>query len=157
DLISCRNLLIYLERDVQRDVVEVFHYALNPDGVLLLGTAETPDSADLFRIVDKRMCIYRRRNIPAKEPRLPVFPLVRTRLDPAKSRGEDGGESIGYGALHQQMAEKYAPPSILVSPDNNVVHLSQNAGRYLMHSGGEPTTSVIKLLREELRIEAQAA
>src|SRR5690606_20031432 len=49
DLVSCRNLLIYLQRDVQRDVVDLFHYALNPGGFLILGSAETIESPELFR------------------------------------------------------------------------------------------------------------
>ena len=87
DLVACRNLLIYLERAVQRDVIELFHYALCPDGYLLLGSAETVDASELFRTEDKKLCMYRKRNVPAPEPRLPVFPLIRSRIpaeaDPA--------------------------------------------------------------------------
>ena len=57
DLINCRNLLMYFQRDVQRDVIELFHYALNPEGSLLLGLAETIEASDLFRTVDKKLCI----------------------------------------------------------------------------------------------------
>jgi two-component system CheB/CheR fusion protein len=158
DLISCRNLLIYLEREVQQDVIELFHYALNPDGTLLLGSAESVDASDLFRVEDKRLCIFRKRNVPPREPRLPVFPLMRTRL------GDDGAAHraqlaapIAYGSLHQRMVEKYAPPSILIGADNKILHLSEHAGRYLVHPGGEPTQSALKMVREELRIELQAA
>jgi two-component system CheB/CheR fusion protein len=158
DLISCRNLLIYLEREVQQDVIELFHYALNPDGTLLLGSAETVDASDLFRVEDKRLCIFRKRNVPPREPRLPVFPLTRTHL------GDDGGAHraqlaapIAYGNLHQRMVEKYAPPSILIGADNRILHLSEHAGRYLIHPGGEPTQSAVKMVREELRVELQAA
>jgi two-component system CheB/CheR fusion protein len=158
DLISCRNLLIYLERDVQRDVVELFHYALNPEGTLMLGSAESIDAQDLFRIEDKRLCFFRKRNVPSREFRLPVFPLTRTRLpgEPAQ-RPEQSNEPVAYGRLHQQMVERYAPPSILVSPENKLVHLSENAGRYLNHPGGEPTANVLKVVRQELRIELQAS
>jgi len=158
DLISCRNLLIYLEREVQQDVIELFHYALNPDGTLLLGSAESVDASDLFRVEDKRLCLFRKRNVPPREPRLPVFPLTRTRF------GEDGGghrtqltTPIAYGNLHQRMVEKYAPPSILIGGDNKILHLSEHAGRYLVHPGGEPTQSAVKMVREELRVELQAA
>jgi PAS domain S-box-containing protein len=157
DLISCRNLLIYLERDVQRDVIELFHYALNPDGALILGTAESVDATDLFRVEDKRLCFYHKRNVPAREPRLPVFPLIRTNLPGEIPNPTANGGPIGYGKFHQQMLEEYAPPSILVSPDNQLAHLSENAGRYLMHPGGEPTASVLKLVRQELRIELQVS
>jgi PAS domain S-box-containing protein len=157
DLITCRNLLIYLDRSVQRDVVDLFHYALCPDGYLLLGSAETIDASDLFRTEDKKLCIYRKRNVPAPEPRLPVFPLTRVRI-PGETIGksEDPAITIPYQNLHQDLLERYAPPSILVGPDNKLKHLSENAGRYLIHPGGEVTSSVLRLVRDELRIELQS-
>lgn len=60
-----------------------------------------------------------------------------------------------YGQLHQELLELYAPPSILVGPDDKVVHLSENAGRYLIPPGGEVTTTAYKLVRDELRLELQ--
>ena len=158
DLISCRNLLIYLDRDVQRDVIELFHYALNPDGILMLGSAESVDASDLFRVEDKRLCLFRKRNVPAREPRLPVFPLSRSAAQgAAPNRIAPTLEPVVYGRLHQHMVEQYAPPSILISPDNQMVHLSEHAGRYLIHPGGEPTASILTLVRPELRIELQAS
>lgn len=158
DLISCRNLLIYLEREVQHDVIELFHYALNPDGALLLGSAETMDAPDLFRAEDKRLCMFRKRNVPPREPRLPVFPLAATRLhEHSLVANERSTSPIAFGALHQEMVERYAPPSILIGPDHKLVHLSEHAGWYLVHPGGEPTQSAVRLVREELRIELQAA
>jgi len=137
ELLSCRNLLIYLERDVQRDVIELFHYALNPEGTLLLGSAEGIDGSDLFQVEDKKLCIFRKRNVPPREPRLPVFPLTWNRLsDEGSSRGRHIPEMMSHGDLHQQMVERYAPPSVLVDPENKVVHLSEHAGRYLIHPGG---------------------
>src|SRR5690606_33702050 len=76
DLISCRNLLIYLQRDVQREVIELFHYSLRPEGALVLGTSEALEGTELFRIESKPHCLFRKRNVPALDPRLPVFPLV---------------------------------------------------------------------------------
>jgi two-component system CheB/CheR fusion protein len=143
---------------VQQDVIELFHYGLNPDGTLLLGSAESVDASDLFRVEDKKLCFFRKRNVPPREPRLPVFPLTRTRF------GDDSGVRHGhsippvvYGSLHQRLVEKYAPPSILVGGDNRILHLSEHAGRYLVPPGGEPTQSAVKMVREELRIELQAA
>ena len=93
-----------------------------------------------------------------REPRLPVFPLDHPRLPgDGAFRTRHPVEPVAYGNLHQQMVEQYAPPSILVSPDNKLVHLSAHAGRYLIHPGGEPTASLMKLVREELRIELQYA
>lgn len=157
DLISCRNLLIYLERDIQRDVIELFHYALKPGGYLVLGTSETADAQDLYQPVDRKHGIYRKRNVPPPEPRLPVFPTTPTRLRADKPPTRPAGGPAMYGSLHERMLERYAPPSVLVSADDKVVHLSQNAGRYMEHPGGELTTSVLKLVREELRVELRAA
>jgi two-component system CheB/CheR fusion protein len=119
DLISCRNLLIYLEREVQNEVVEGFHYALNSDGVLLLGTAESLETSDQFRVADKKLCVFIKRNSPVREPRLPVFPLTRNRLlGEGKTGGNQRREAVAAGNLHQRMVEQYAPPSILIGPDN---------------------------------------
>lgn len=158
DLISCRNLLIYLEREVQHDVIEIFHYALNPDGVLLLGSAESIDGSNLFREAHKTLCLFLKRNGPVREPRLPVFPLTRNRLltEAKASRPQPAG-AFAPGNLHQRMVEHYAPPSILVGPDNRLAHLSQHAGRYMLLPGGEPTANVLKLVREELQLELQAS
>ncbi len=157
DLVACRNVLIYLQRAVQQDVIELFHYALRPDGVLALGTAETIESSDLFHTEDKKLCLFRKRNVPAPEPRLPVFPLAHVRLPGDPPRPERGGEPVAYGTLHQRLVERYAPPSLLVTPDDKIVHLSEHVGRYLVHPGGELTANVYKLVREELRIELRAA
>ncbi|HTQ58348.1 MAG TPA: chemotaxis protein CheB [Bryobacteraceae bacterium] len=157
DLISCRNLLIYLQRDVQRDVAELFHYSLNPGGTLLLGSSEKLEGMDLFHPDDKKLCIFRKRNVPVVEPRLPVFPLTRGRpVAEHGARFESLAEPVAYGTLHQRMVEQYAPPSILVSPDNKLVHLSEHAGRYLVHPGGALTSSVFKLVREELRVDLRS-
>ena len=156
-LISCRNLLIYLDRSVQHDVIDLFHYALCQDGYLLLGSSESVESTDLFKTEDKKACLFRKRNVPAPEPRLPVFPLVRiTGGEETVPRNAYSPGTIPYATLHQNMLERYAPPSILVGPDDRLVHLSEQAGRYLVHPGGAVTSSVVKLVREELRIELRA-
>lgn len=160
DLITCRNLMIYLQREVQQDVIEIFHYAVRPGGYLLLGTSETVDRADLFQLENKPCCLYRRRDTTPRETHLPVFPvpsLAKT-APPSTGRAAPGGEgTVSYGALHQRLLQRYAPPSLLVNQDYKVVHLSDDVGRYLVHPGGEPTASVFKLVREELRIELRAA
>lgn len=156
DMISCRNLMIYIQREVQRDIIDLFHYALKPDGFLVLGTSETVDAGDLFRVENKKHCIYQKRNVQGPDPRLPVFPLTRTGRFGEMDRPQRTGDPVHYGALHQLMVERYALPSALVSPDDKVVHLSEHTGRYLTLPGGEPTTSIVKIVREDLRIELRA-
>jgi two-component system, chemotaxis family, CheB/CheR fusion protein len=158
DLISCRNLMIYLRRAIQQEVIDLFHYVLKPDGVLVLGSSETVDDSELFSVENKSYCIYRKRNVPAPDLRLPVFPLIPSRR-PAREKWprDQSSEPIAYGALHHQLVEMMAPPSMLVSPDHKVVHLSEHAGRYLVPQGGDFTASVFDLVREELRIELVSA
>ena len=154
DFISCRNVLIYLRRDVQPRIIELFHYSLLPDGFLLLGTSESGDESSLFRTVSKTHGIYQKRNVPQSEVQLPVFPLSPSR-HAARSHArpdEHPAPSLQtYAQVHVNLLEEYAPPSLVVARDHRVVHLSPNVGRFLIHAGGEPTTSVLKLVRPELR------
>ncbi len=157
DIIVCRNVLIYLQRSVQSEVIDLFHYALNPDGVLMLGPSETVERSMLFQPEDKSHRIFRRRNVPPPEPRMPVFPQLSSRVPQIAGFPARSEPGTSYGALHQKMVERYSLPSILVDQDSRIVHASESAGRYLRISGGEPSPNVFKLVREELRIELRAA
>jgi two-component system CheB/CheR fusion protein len=160
DLIVCRNLLIYLQRDVQEDVISLFHYALVPDGLLILGTSETVERSELFTSISKEGCLFQRRNVPAREPRLSVFPLTPAGpLTPtvAEDRATVSQQRLSFGSMHESMVERYAPPSLLVDQHHNVLHYSAQAGQYLRIPGGEPTDNVFKLVREPLLIELRAA
>ena len=156
DLVVCRNLLIYLKRNSQRDIFALFHYSLRPDGFLLLGPSEHLDSSELFRTDNKDICIYAKRNVSTPEPRLPVFPKVQMRFPETKTI-EKKQNIQSYGVLHQKTVERYAPPSLLLSMDHQVLHVSETAGRYLRVSGGEPTRNVFKLIRPEILAELRNA
>jgi two-component system, chemotaxis family, CheB/CheR fusion protein len=95
DLIICRNLLIYL----QRDVIDIFHYALNPDGVLVLGSSESLEDTELFRTEDKRHCVFRKRNVRGPDPRLPGFPRTWPRQFDEPRQAVQGAEPLAFGAL----------------------------------------------------------
>ena len=157
DLIACRNLMIYLQREVQHDIIDLFHYALNPKGYLLLGTSETIESSDLFRTEHKAYCLFSKRNVPAPDPRLPVFPVTQAWRKGFPVRSESNRGAPAYGALHQRIVERYGAPSLLVSPEYKVVHLSEQVGRFLTHPGGELTTSVFKLIRPDFHTELRSA
>jgi two-component system CheB/CheR fusion protein len=158
DLIVCRNLLIYLQRDVQEEIIEVFHYALCTGGRLLLGTAEVLDRSELFTVENKAAHLYRRREGHRGAIRMPVAtPVVSPRFPALDLQVARVGPEASYGVVHQRMLERYAPPSILVGSDHVVIHLSNNAGRYLQHPGGEPTINLFKLVREEFQLELRTA
>jgi two-component system, chemotaxis family, CheB/CheR fusion protein len=168
DLISCRNVLIYLDRAVQRQVLELFHFALRAGGYLFLGTAESADTADdLFTIVDKKSRIYRARTVLNRVKPLVSFPSLgpatiapREDLSVAVapitiSSGPETPErrSFSFAALHQRVLEEYAPPSVVVDRDSNIVHLSTTAGRFLRHGGGELSSNIMALVLPELRLD----
>lgn len=158
DLLICRNLLIYLQRSLQQQVAELFHYALKEDGFLVLGSSESIEGSDLYQTINKKQAIYRRKKVPVPEVRLPVFPLTRSRAPKEFSRPDAGhSQPLAYDNLHHHFVELYGPPSILLSPDDNVVHSSAQAGRYLIHPGGLPTSSIFKIIHEDLRIELRTS
>ncbi|MDK1377480.1 chemotaxis protein CheB [Sinorhizobium sp. 6-70] len=161
DMISCRNLLIYLDRQLQQQVCSTFHYALNPGGFLFLGSSESADyPAGLFRTVDREARIYRSAaGAGERRPTLPVLlgPHQTAERPPVVARPPSPSGSFGDAALHRQMLEKIAPPSLLVDESHRAVHLSENAGRFLQPSGGPVSTDATDLVREEFRFDLRAA
>ncbi|HEX8853210.1 MAG TPA: chemotaxis protein CheB, partial [Pyrinomonadaceae bacterium] len=162
DLATCRNLLIYLDHKAQRRVMDVLHFALNPGGFLMLGTSESTDGAsDLYVPVDKEHRLYQGR---AVETRL-VFPIpdgsLITRLgklpDVRRFRETQAPPRSSYLLLHQRLLERYAPPSVVVNEDYDIVHMSERAGRYMELHGGELSPNLLSLIRPELRLELRAA
>jgi two-component system CheB/CheR fusion protein len=161
DLISCRNLLIYLARDLQLQTCSTFHYALNPGGFLFLGASEAAESPPgLFRRIDQASRIYQSTAQPGKKPAL--VPRLLAGLSIGESGSEAGrsrtsATALGEAAAHRLALEKIAPPSILVDAAHRVVHLSDHAGRFLQPSGGPLSGDVTDLVREELRFELRTA
>lgn len=162
DLISCRNLLIYLNRSAQGRVLEVFHFALNPSGHLFLGASESTEGAsDLFVTVDKDHHIFRTRPVPPRAFPLPDI-TFRPSLPALSERGKTPEEKraierLSYADLHQRLLEHYGPPSVVVNEDYEIVHLSDRAGEYMQLSGGEPSHNLLKIIRPELRLELRTA
>lgn len=159
DLISCRNLLIYLNRDLQRNVFRLFHYALKPGGYLFLGSAETVESeAGLFEPVDRKHRIYRRME-SAKRPELPALDLSgRTSFDLRLGEFEKPKQTaVDEAKRHRRVLEESAPPSVLVRRNYELLHLSGSAGRYLKRPGGGPSNDILEEIRPELRALLQRA
>ncbi|MGI4869666.1 MAG: CheR family methyltransferase [Janthinobacterium lividum] len=162
DLVSCRNVLIYLNHTAQERVMETFHFALKPAGFLFLGSAESVDGAsDLYATVSRENHLYRAREVamphypmpesaPASSPASPVV----LKLHEADSRQLN---RLSLGELHQQLLEQYAPPSLVVNEEYDILHMSEKVGGFLEFSGGEPTKNLLKLIRPELRLELRSA
>ena len=164
DLIACRNLLIYLERELQQTVFDVFHYSLNPGGYLFLGSAESVESAhELFETVDKSHRIYRTKPWNRELPHIPTLPLSVGAHSYAGLYKQPHVPPAHFTREHPRLAEDHtralelqAPPSILVSDKYAVLYVSETAGRYLLQPGGPITSDLLKLVRQELQLELRA-
>ena len=162
DLISCRNLLIYLNADLQRRLLPVFHYALKPGGLLFLGTSETIGShTDLFEVVDKKWKIFRR-----KESAL----ATRTRLEFPPPRAKGGRVEASAPAAIRQPREanittimdrvllgRFAPASVVISDCGDVVYIHGRTGLYLEPAAGQPRLNILDMAREGLHLELASA
>jgi two-component system, chemotaxis family, CheB/CheR fusion protein len=182
DLITCRNVLIYLNREAQSRAFDIFHFALRGDGGLFLGASETAeDAGSLFSVVDKKHRVYRRRGvtragIPISNGALSlplavkshnrlmervVLPVYTpTRHPDQQSQGLTSvplSKEFSPTDLHFKLIERFAAPSLVVDQDSNIVHLSASAGRYLQLSGGTPTMNLLQLIHPMLRVDLRAA
>jgi two-component system CheB/CheR fusion protein len=156
DLISCRNLLIYLNREMQEMLLGIFHFALRPEGFLFLGASESAEVApSFFSPVDKKRRVYGRR--PTVEPDLRVGEWLRGKPRLPALIGTGGRGVRSFGELHEEVVEQLAPPSVLINEEYDIVHMSTHSGRYLRLPGGEPTRNLLKLIHPDLRPDLHAA
>ncbi len=159
DLIACRNLLIYLEKSLQEQLLRLFHYALKEEATLFLGSAETADSVpEFFTPVDREARIYRSRF--RAERHMPLLP--HTDMDYAIAPPEQRARCDRDGRntplhLHAAALESAAPPSVLVDDARQILHLSPNAGRFILHSAGTMSGKLSDIVRPELRLDLRIA
>ena len=158
DIMSCRNLLIYLDKTMQEQVLRTAHFSLKHDRYLMLGSSENADTSErLFEPLDPKSRIYIRQPRRAmlvpiagapprwSVPSLPVAPRAEPSVAPS------------VGEAHFRIVERYGAPSILVSSRFEIAHLSERAGRYLEAPPGEPTLDVFQMVLPELRLDLRAA
>jgi two-component system CheB/CheR fusion protein len=158
DLISCRNMLIYLNRAAQERLLNTFHFALRPGGYLMLGTSESADSAaELFAVVDKAAHIYESRAASSRPESAAAGLLTLPRRTARVTAAELPGKHIFPADLHMRLLEQYAAPSLVVADESTVVHMSEGAARFLQLRGGEPSRDLFKLVRPELRVDLRVA
>ncbi|MBV8795589.1 MAG: PAS domain-containing protein, partial [Hyphomicrobiales bacterium] len=158
DLISCRNVLIYLDRELQQQICASFHFALKPPGYLFLGSSESADNpVGMFRVVDREARIYRRTPMPTEVRLTPRVGLATSGPEPLPSRTSLQHRALSATDVHRGALERLAPPSVIVDGSYRIVHLSEQAGRYLRPSGGTLANDITELAREELRFEIRSA
>jgi PAS domain S-box-containing protein len=159
DLVACRNLLIYVQREVQGEVMQLFHYALRPDGYLFLGSAETVEGSELFSEVSRKQSLYQRQPVATQQMRLPSLQLSigTPRLLAGSALPAPRLIDTSYGLVHARGVDRYAPPSVLVNADQNIVYFAEGSDRYLQQPPGEPTNQLLRRVRDELRLDLTTA
>ncbi len=164
DLISCRNLLIYMNAELQRKVIALFHYALNPRGVLVLGTSETvTEQTALFTVLDRKWKIYLRRQDGIRPPRPAlVMPATSTADDAGRSRPEqvdkrsDVRDSVRT-LTEQSLLAHYVQAAILINRRGDIHYIVGRTGKYLEPAPGDATVNILSMAREGLRRELTTA
>jgi len=159
DLLSCRNLLIYLTPDVQKKLIPLFHYSLNPGGLLFQGSAETiGDFTNLFTpLVGKSRIFRRTESIP--RPEQIVFPSAFGAVPPA---GNEVRLAAKPPASLQSLADelvlqRYAPPAVLTNDVGDIFYVSGRTGKYLEPAAGKANWNLFAMAREGLRYELTRA
>ncbi|MFL5327438.1 MAG: chemotaxis protein CheB [Gemmataceae bacterium] len=177
DLISCRNLMIYLNREAQERLLKTLVFALRPKGLLFLGSSDSvEDDSRVFEVVDKRHRIYRsnpngRAGLPVPTGPTSLIRWLETEPTvvhgkrflqemPAPAFPDRLGSRLDRAALaelHFRLIERLAPPSVIVDSEHDIAHLSESAGEFLRLTGGEPTTNLTRLAHPMLRVELRSA
>ncbi len=162
DLISCRNLLIYLNAELQDRVFLTFHYALAPNGVLILGSSETVSrQANLFHTLDRRHRIYTRGS--GQSDISSVYQLAQGGARPgvetgrAKPPNTKTNLSKAVASANRRVLERFAAPFVVVSAAGEIVHFSSNIGRYLEPAAGVPTANLFQMARRGWALELRMA
>lgn len=158
DLISCRNLLIYLDTGLQSRVIPLFHFALKRGGYLFLGNSENVSRhATLFAPLESRFRIFRRLDTVARI--IPEFPFSAVDRRPQAPSGASRPRSVegGLARSAERIVERYSPAYVIVDDALNVLHFSARMGRYIDPAGGAASLNLLNLVHADLRIELRAA
>lgn len=153
DILTCRNLLIYLGAELHRKLMPLFHYSLNPDGILVLGSAETIGNfTHLFAPLESKTRIYRRVNtsLPATAIDFPTgaFPVLPMPQEKAK---------VHLPATHiqsladQLLLQRFSPAAVLVNDKGDIIYISGRTGKYLEPAAGKANWNIHAMAREGLR------
>ena len=165
DLISCRNLLIYLDGDLQKKLIPLFHYALVQGGFLFLGTSETVgDCSDLFTVLDRKQKLYKRRDEGYSVQRQSPGRFLLPRPSRDAILAQTGGKLQETKKLplreltEQTLLQQVAPAGILITAQGDILYLHGRTGMYLEPAPGEAGVSnILKMAREGLRQELSTA
>jgi two-component system, chemotaxis family, CheB/CheR fusion protein len=159
DLVVCRNLLIYLEAELQRRLIPLFHYSLRPGGILFLGTSETLGGlTGLFGPVEAKLRIYRRKEGAGRPEAAGVSSSFRAALGPkAPDAGPAKASSTLQSAADELVLRQFGPAAALVNDQGDILYTNGRTGKYLEPAAGKANWNVFAMARKGLRHTMYAA
>ena len=161
DLVSCRNLLIYMDTVLQKKILPLFHYAMNLEGILFLGTSESiGEFTDMFTPIDSKQKIFKRRAIHFERaatdyPAVPIYAVQQV-----ESREDAKRHPFETDVLHvaeRIILDTYAPPAVLINEKYDVVQFIGETDRYLRTPSGKASFNILKMAREGLQYKLSTA
>jgi two-component system CheB/CheR fusion protein len=153
DLIVCRNVLIYLGPPLQKKLMNVFHYALQPHGFLMLGSAETTGAgADLYSVIDKRHRLFMKKASTTRSDLdfRPLEPGGARQLQRARPSSDSRGNSNVQNEANRLILARYSPSGVIVNDRLEIVQFRGQTGVFLEPAPGEATHNLFKMAREGL-------
>lgn len=161
DLLSCRNLLIYLNPKIQKKLMPLFQFVLNPEGFLFLGSSETiGESTDLFTVVDKKWKIFKRKKVPGIRPGHIEVPAIHPMVKDITESQRTGvapkftGETIPVGEIAKKvLMEEYAPPCVVINEKSTILYFYGKTGNYLEPAPGDARLNILDMAREGLEYD----
>ncbi len=156
DLISCRNLLIFLDGDQQKKILYLFHYALNPQSFLFLGTSETiGELADFYASVDRKWKLYTNKETVTFHPAQKFYPLFKTvpqNIVTGKSKANSMREVV-----EKMLLQHYTPACAAINKRGEILYIHRRTGKYLEPAPGEISLNITHMAREGLKLELTTA
>jgi two-component system, chemotaxis family, CheB/CheR fusion protein len=158
DLISCRNLLIYLTPELQKKLLFLFHYCLKPEGILFLGPSETVGRfTDLFTTLEVKWKLYVRRESPAALMHGLEFPASLFSPETVEREGLRKGEGVLASNIqdlaNRLLIENFTPPAVLITDQGDILYFSGRTGKYLEPATGKANLNIYAMAREGLQYE----
>jgi two-component system CheB/CheR fusion protein len=156
DILSCRNLLIYMDQELQKKIFGLFYYSINPEGYMILGSAETLGSqSSLFTVVDSKLKIFKRA-VTATNSELFDFPSSFSRSRPSagsdKQTPAKNPQNIQTVA-DQLLLQNFSPSGVLVNENGDIIYISGHTGKFLEPAVGKANMNIFAMLRDGLRNE----
>lgn len=154
DILTCRNMLIYMEAELQNKLMALFNYCIKPSGIMILGSAETLGNGhEGFEVLDTKLKIYKRSLTPIKS-RLLDFPSSFSIMNKTKNQMKSPNNAVEniQTQTDQILLQQFAPASVLVNEKGDIIYITGRTGKYLEPLAGKANWNIYAMLREGLRI-----